>query len=157
MEPSIYDGLRAQALNVRPADLGVKPSGGKAAVYGVVMDMGVPQGTATLVGFVSGDASLYLSTGGAMIGGGGHATVRTSAQDWVQVVQAHLAAFSPTTSFPTPTDEYVRFYVLTSDGVLTATVKIDAVDSGGLELSPVWYAGQRLLTDLRQSQGRPVD
>ena len=39
------------------------------------MDMGTRNATATLVGLADGTTSLYLSTGGAVIGGGEHPQV----------------------------------------------------------------------------------
>jgi len=155
--PNPYEGLRTQALQTTLTDLGIKLADDTLSAYGLVMDMGLPRGTATLVAFSSGDASLYVSTGGGIIGGIGHAAVRQSARGWIQSVQAHLSSFAPTTAFPQPAVGTVRLFVLTNRGVLTAVAAIEEINSGKLELSPVWYDGQRLLTDLRQSENKPTD
>jgi len=39
-----------------------------AAPFGILMDISLPQGNATIVAFISGDASFYTSTGGGVIG-----------------------------------------------------------------------------------------
>jgi len=37
-----------------------------SAPFGILMDISLPQGNATIVAFISGDASFYTSTGGAL-------------------------------------------------------------------------------------------
>ena len=155
--PEIYDDLRNQALHTSAAALGLPPIDGKMSVYGVIMDMGLQRGTATLVGFSTGDGSLYLSSGGGIIGGGGHASVRQSARAWVESAEAHQGAFTLTTTFERPTNGQTRFFILTNHGTLTATELTEKLDRENPELSPVWKAGQKLLTDLRLCVDKPAD
>src|SRR5438874_9737352 len=79
----VYRELRSHALGVGPEDDGVELPGGENQPYGVLMETGYPNGVATLVAFASGDASLYFSTGGGIIGGIGHEAVRVAAQHLV--------------------------------------------------------------------------
>jgi hypothetical protein len=152
-EANPYPGLRAKALQTRPADVGVtSPDDAvSVSVYGVVMDMGLPEGTATLVGFSSGDAGLYLSSGGGVIGGAQYPEVSRTAVAWIKVVQAHLNAFGPATSDDLPPDGTARLFVLTNRGVLTADASEDDLEAGGVELSPVWTGGQLLLDGLKNT------
>ena len=150
-----YEGLRAMALNTSAAKLGLRLPDDTTTAYGVVMDMGVIGGTATLVAFSTGDASLYVSSGGGVIGSGQHDSVRRSALALVQSAEARLRLFSSTTRFDGPANGQVRFFILTNRGVLTAVESEDRIDSGGLPLSPVWYAGQKLLTDVRLVAEKP--
>ena len=150
-EQNPYQDLRAQALRVTPGDLGLQLRPDRQSVYGVVMDMGLPDGTATLAAYSTGDASLYLSSGGGMIGGGGHAKVRQAAQALMQVAESHLTSFSTTSAFDRPAGGRARFFLLTNRGVLAATVAEDEVDAGQAPLSPVWHAAQQVLTELRLS------
>ena len=62
-----YLGLRAQALGFRAAD---EASGG--ALHGILMETGRSRGSATLVCLSDGSVSLYLSSGGGVIGAGAH-------------------------------------------------------------------------------------
>src|ERR1700677_1402473 len=74
----VYLSLRSSAIGRTPEELGLEPASDPSVAYGVVMDWGMatPGGlktaVATLTSFSSGDASLYLSTGGGVIGGIGH-------------------------------------------------------------------------------------
>jgi hypothetical protein len=153
----MYNELRSLALNAKPADLGLTLNSDAVSVYGIVMDMGLERGTATLTAFSTGDASLYLSTGGGIIGGIGHAPVRQSVRAWIQSASEHLASFSATATFEVPANGQVRFFVLTNRGILGTTVREADFHSDKVDLAPVWYAGQQVLTDLRVSMDKPTD
>jgi hypothetical protein len=66
----IYIDLRTNAFGVDPAAIGLAPTGRLDRVYGVILDLGYPEGPATLVGFSDGTTSLYTSSGWGIIGGG---------------------------------------------------------------------------------------
>jgi hypothetical protein len=144
-----YDDLRRQALGVRPADLGLRPGGGAPRVYGVVMETGYPEGVASLVVFANGEASLYLSSGGGIIGGGAHETVRRAAVQQIAEAQRGLGELAPTDAFPRPAVGRVRFYVLTTGGMLTAEAAEEDLGEERLALSPLFHAGHAVITELR--------
>ena len=150
-----YELLRSMALNTSATQLGLTLPEAPTTAYGVIMDMGVGRGTATLVAFSTGDTSLYISTGGGVIGAGQDPSVRQSAIALIQSVQTRLTSLSSTTKFEVPPSGNVRFYVLTNRGVLTATENENRINSGTLPLSPVWYAGQKLLTEVRMASEKP--
>ena len=105
-----YEGLRALALQFKPGDFGIKTADDMSP-YGLIIDMGVARGTATLAAFSSGDASLYLSSGGGIIGGVGHASVREATRKWLHTAEVRLTSFAPATEFPLPATGYVRLSV----------------------------------------------
>jgi len=157
-DPNVYEGLRGEALRFSPSDLGIHLPDDNLSAYGVVMDIGMGNNTATVTSFSSGDASLYLSTGGGVIGGIGHDAVRQAARAWVKTAQEHLSLFAPTTSFPHPADGHVRFFVLTNRGALTADVSEERLKDGSDEqLLPMWGAGQNVITAIRLSTHQPPD
>ncbi len=57
----IYQGLRKLALEVSASELGLKLEPNSAEPYGVLMEMNLSEGVATLTSFATGDASLYFS------------------------------------------------------------------------------------------------
>ena len=71
----IYLDLRAMAIAATPAKLGLTPTTELPRVWGVLMEMGLDRGVATLVGFADGATSLYTSSGWGIIGGGEHAHI----------------------------------------------------------------------------------
>ena len=71
-----YQGLRSMALTLKPEEIGVKTP--PREPYAVVMEMGFPRGTATLVAVAEGTVSLYYSSGGGILGAGIHDSVRSA-------------------------------------------------------------------------------
>jgi uncharacterized membrane protein len=69
--------LRARALTANAEELGIESAPGKTFV--VVMDLAYAEAVVSLVCTSSGDASLYFSNGGGVVGGGEHQSVRTAA------------------------------------------------------------------------------
>jgi hypothetical protein len=111
-----FIGLRSMAFSVTPEQLGLSLSTDKTVVYGVIMDWGIDGATATTVSYQTGDASLYLSSGGSIIGGGQHENVNSSAKQFVRLAQTFLNATTKTEITPLPSTDEVRFYFLTNKG-----------------------------------------
>jgi len=146
---AMYESLRAMALATSASDLGLDPAGADPFVYGVVMDMDVDGETATVVAFETGDTSLYLSTGGGTIGAGEHPPVAAAARRFVAAARARIDAMARTDSFPRPGRGDAAFYVLTGAGVHAASRSLDALAGGADPLSPLYAAGQDVITQLR--------
>ena len=149
----VYRDLRDLALKTSPADLKLRLDGSKVVAYGVLMETSYPMGTVTLATFISGDASLYFSNGGGIIGGVGHENVRTAAQKFLEASQKFLARMSKASQFPAPSARCTRFYVLTNQGVYAAGEFLeDDLGNKKSEFFPLFYAGQDVISALRLSQ-----
>lgn len=117
----VYLSLRAQALAARPEALGLAPSR-EAPIYGVIMETGYPDAVATFVCMGEGSVSLYLSTGGGVLGAGEHEAVRSACFDMLAITNEYARDFigaceraDPTLPLPGPGQ--VFFFLLTPDGV----------------------------------------
>jgi hypothetical protein len=86
------------------------------------MDLG--EGTATLVSFSSGDASLYLSTGGGLIGGREHDNVSDASEALIAKAGKFLSKATKTTETPLPDKDAVNFYFLTTQGIYKSQEEI---------------------------------
>ncbi len=115
------------------------------------MDWPVGQVTATVVALADGTASLYTTSTFGIIGGAGHDSVRNAAKRLVTAADEHFAGATPTSSYPYPTSTQVRFYLLGYDGVRTIIAEYEATYSGSGKYSPLFGAGQNVLTQLRQA------
>ena len=111
-----YEDLRNMALSVTQEQIGVNISADETKIYGVIMDWDLGEGIATVVAFKSGDASVYLSSGGGVIGGTGHENVKTAAIRLVKEAHKYLANTKPTDKTPLPGKDMVNFYFLTNKG-----------------------------------------
>jgi hypothetical protein len=146
--------LRAMFLRNSPEELHLSPELANAPVRGVIMDMGFAQGTVSVLGFPTGDASIYLSSGGGFLGGGGHASVANAAKRWTKEIETHTASLQKTDTFPLPADGWVNLYVMTPQGVLTTQASVQAL---GAKTHPLWslfYAGQEVITQYRLVEQR---
>src|SRR5665647_220384 len=86
-----YSDLRQLAFNATAEQTQLTTSTDPNKVYGIIMDWDLGEGIATLVSFEDGEASMYLSTGGGIIGGGGHDNVKKAVSDYISLAQTYLA------------------------------------------------------------------
>ncbi len=140
--------FRSQVFSLNPEKIGT-PNTDKNSVFCVVMDNGYSIGWATLVAFADGNASLYLSNGGGVIGGAAHETVRNAAIAMTKAANRYVDQTTITESTPLPTFGNVTFYLLTTNAVRTATAKEDDLGEQRHALSPLFNAGQEVITQLR--------
>jgi hypothetical protein len=140
--------LRDRLVKGSPSDFGVTPDG---SVWGVLMETGYPGAAVTLAALADGNASLYVSTGGGVIGGGEHEAVRAAAKRFVHQAGGFTAAMSAASSFPFPAEGRTRFYLLTTEGVVQVEAAEGDLGGGKHALSPLFYAGHEVITALREA------
>ena len=145
----IYRGLRDQALQTTAQALKLPVEAGKTQAYGVVTDWALNNGTATIVAFATGDASLYLSGGGGVIGGASHEKVRLAARSVIAAAAKRVGALTPASAYPVPATGQTRFTVLTTAGNYSGEFATDALGAGKHVCSPVFFAVQELISQLR--------
>lgn len=141
--------LRRRALETKPDELALTPTPEHPRVYGVLMEIAYPNGTATVVSFADGSTSLYFSSGGGMIGGGEHQHIAEASKAFVRAADGFIDAMEPTTTFPSPAVGRVRFQVLTFDGGRTGEAEEVELGEQRHPLSPLFYKGQDVITQLR--------
>jgi len=92
---------------------------------------------------------MYVSTGGGVIGAGEHEAVRAEAKRFRTVVADSRGLLTRSMDFPLPEPGEVRFQArLGSDGFSGAAPE-SALRGGRHPLSPLFAAGQDLLTEIR--------
>lgn len=146
---SPYLGLRSLVLTSDPATMGVRRSDRYPAVIGLLTEFGASGGSATLASLADGTTSLYTSGGGGIIGAGFHQQVATPTLRLLDAVQASLDLFPPVTDAPLPPDGQVAFVVRTHDGLRRAEAASGELARGHHPLSPIFYAANDVLTQLR--------
>ena len=149
-----YMGLRGQIFNSNPEQIGVTSTIDEKA-YAVVMDVSLgPDGTMTLISIIDGNASIYLSSGGGVIGGVAHDAVRKAAIDFVNVGEKYISKMDPADSFPLPKIDNARFYVLTNKGKYSIEDQMEKIENGNSVLGSFFYAGDKVITELRLTTER---
>ena len=149
-----FDGLRSQALAATPKLAGWNPGPTGRRVFGAVLDWGLDRGLATVFALDDGTASLYLSSGGGVIGGGFHASVRLAALAFIASYEPFLDSMEidPDGEVPPPGNTDLR--ALSLDGRRFARAATDVLGNGRHPMSAVFHAGQALIGELRATAER---
>jgi hypothetical protein len=133
--PEITAELRKMALTVR-----LPFTGAPNEPIMVVVDMNFGIVGTTVVATKEGDASLYTTKGGAIIGGGGKPHIQAAALKLIGEAAKHIQAMTPTTTFPFPSSGNVRFYVRTPQKVYTAEASLQRLLDDTDALAPLFGA-----------------
>jgi hypothetical protein len=144
--PEVMKALRLRMLRELPE--GVASAAPDQPIV-VIMDIAYPEATASVFAASTGDASIYFSNGGGVIGGIGHENVRTAAIACVKEAGRHRDRMVATTEFPYPTSGNVCFYVRTGETVYVAEAPEEELGEKRNPLWPLFYAGQNVITQLR--------
>jgi hypothetical protein len=145
-----YEGLRSQALEAESSGL-IPVEGTTGEIAGLVVD--IPAGKdafATLVALRDGTSSLYLSTGGGIIGAGFHEPVRAAVDAVLNKVVEHVPGWTLDEDTRHPPADLVKFFALTSAGR-----RVNEVPEAAFwgrerhELTPLIAAVQALISAVR--------
>jgi hypothetical protein len=145
----VYQGLRAQILDLDPAEAGLGQGPDRPVLWGALMDTGYPPGTATLLALADGTTSLYTSSGGGIVGGGFHQAVAAATHSFLEDLERHLFLLKPDPDAALPAAGRVIIRALTYNGRLAAEAPEEDLGYGRHPLSPVFHAAHRVITELR--------
>lgn len=145
----VYNALRVQILGLDPAAAGLQQGPEHQVVWGALMETGYPRGTATLVTLADGTTSLYLSTGGGIIGGGFHPAVAAATRSFLADLERALPLLQTDPDAALPATGRVIIRALTYTGRMSAEASEDDLGHGRHQISPLFYAAHRVITELR--------
>ncbi|MBS1773347.1 MAG: hypothetical protein JST82_10845 [Bacteroidetes bacterium] len=148
-----YEGLRNQAFSITPEQIGITLDKSQTKVYGVIMDWNVGDGVVTLVSFLSGDASMYLSSGGAVIGGGQHINIKNAALSFIHKSESDLKNASESKTNELPGNDVIKFYLLTNNGRFELEEKMENIENKSSTLSSLFEEANKVITELRLTSG----
>jgi hypothetical protein len=153
----VYIGLRNTMLQGSRSKFGIAPTATPMEPWGVLMDWGIQNGTATVVAASDGSASIYFSRGGGYIGGKGQEPIRAAGQKAVEIARAVRLPEQPTAAYPLPETHKVFFYFLTDAGVFMLRTSEQELKSPVHPLRDISDAMQGVITQYRiwNQNGRP--
>jgi hypothetical protein len=140
--------LRQMMLTTSPAKTGQQPTAEFPRIYAILMDWPLGDQIATVFSTSTGAASLYTTSTFGIIGGEGHETVRAAARRFVRTANRYFDSSTPTTDYPYPTGDHVRFYLLTFDGVRVIDTDLASITDGRSKFAELFGLGQSVLTEL---------
>jgi hypothetical protein len=145
----VYQGLRNMVLHGTRERFGLAPAKSSTEPWGVVMDWGVANGTATVMALADGSASIYMSGGGGYLGGQKQEAVRVAAHLAVETAAEFQSQMKLTNDYVLPASGEVIFYILTDSGVFTASDKEEELREPGHPLVKLGNAMQNVITQYR--------
>lgn len=149
-EPSEnYHKLRSEALDKniwRRKNFEATPK--NPNIWGLHMEIGMPNNVVTLICLVDGTVNLYFGDGGGITGGGEVDAVRMRAEEFIQTGETFLKKFNPAKNFPLPDVDRVRFYALTYNGILTAQDNKNIADESH-PMFPLLRSGHEVIAAVR--------
>lgn len=144
-----YLALRNMAFSVTPEQLKLLIPIERIKVFGVIMDWDLGDGIVTLISYETGDASMYLSTGGGVIGGGKYENVRAISKGFIAKAQYFLEKSFKTDTNPLPQKDYIKFYFLTNKGKFIAEEHMSNMENGSSNWLDFFEEGNKLISELR--------
>ena len=111
-----YPGLRQMSFDIDMEKLNIAFESDELRVYGVIAEWDMGSATVTMVAFITGDTSLYLSSGGGFIGAGKHQDVSEMVFDFVNLSNTMLELASQDDSTDLPGTEEIHFHFKTNKG-----------------------------------------
>jgi hypothetical protein len=153
-EQNPYMDMRKMALTVTAEQLGFQIPEDSIKVYGIITDLDMNGGTATVVTYLTGDASIYLSSGGGFIGAGQHESVKKVTKEFVD--NGHLISFKGKQYENTdlPTNGNANFYFLSNARNTKITESIAKMKSGESEFSKLFADLYNVMTEIRLKSGQ---
>jgi hypothetical protein len=152
-ENDVYRDLRNRALHVTTVELGLQPDR-SAPIHAVIMETGDEGSVSTFACFRDGTVSLYFSTGGGVVGGGQHESVRNACFEMLSITneyaQDFIAACQRVSTFALPGDGEVFFYLITSDGVYQAQCIEDVLAEQRDPFSALFNNCHAVMSEVRQ-------
>jgi len=141
--------LRAMLLRAKPADYGLAPTPELPRVWGAMMEMRIGSADVSLVAVAEGSTSLYFSSGGGILGGGEHESVRAANRKLLGVIEKLFPAFVARDVPVAALDGAVSFAIFTYEGLRVARDTEERVRQKKSPLWPAYYVGQEIITALR--------
>ncbi|MBC3846424.1 hypothetical protein H8K90_08535 [Winogradskyella echinorum] len=152
IEQNPFTDMRNMAFTVTLEQLGLEGIG-ENVVYGIVSEMDMNGATATVVTFLSGDTSLYLSSGGGFIGAGQHESVQKVVKKYVENGQKYIGKATKIEKAELPKNGMTNFNFLTEKGIYSISESLSELESGKSEYSNLFIELNEVIAQIRTKSG----
>jgi hypothetical protein len=117
------------------------------------MEVAYPAAVVTTVAFADGTVSVLRSTGGGFFGGGDEA-VQRAGKGFLKRADTYQKLMQVTEEFSQPQPGWVRFFLRTENGILTASAEERALRKPNHPLFQFYCAGIQILHEYLALQKR---
>ena len=146
-----YEGMRNMALNTVPGAVLANVGKDDILVYSVLMDWDMGNDIVTLVVQVTGEANLYVKSGGGIIGAGRYMNISAAAQQLTGVAQGFLQMTNPVTTTALPPKNCVQFFLLSNRGKFSATDEMKNIENRTSPLLPLFESANKVIGEMRKT------
>jgi len=144
--------LRTKILTTPSDKLKLLPSAEAPFVHTVLMDWPMDEeNMVTVYGSLTGDASIYTNSAFGVIGGIGHANVRSSAVEVVKAAQSFYEEAKPVVTYPYPIPANTYFYLIGFQGVRRIQADTASLQEGTHRFAVLGNLFQKLIAKLRMA------
>ncbi len=140
----MYRSLRGRLFLTDPKTLGLSPSEDER-FWGLVVDIGVETGVATLVVLRDGTISLYFSNGGGLIGLGQHDEMHEKADRLLSLAEDFSLEGPEAEKDTLPSEDATRFNFLGFNGARAMEEPDEALELDDHPLHPLWEAAHDII------------
>jgi hypothetical protein len=148
---NVFVDLRAKYFEIpRPDE--VSPSAFQDQPWVAIMEIAYPASTVTTLAFSGGLARVLRSTGGGFFTGSPVDSIRPAAEAFISEAQRQNSTFAPAHEFPQPEIGQVSFYTRSDACVRRAVASERELSGRSHPLSPLYFAGLRILHEFLQLQ-----
>lgn len=143
-----YLDMRTMAFSAKAEQLGLDTIADDK-VYGLITEISMNPGTASVIAFSTGDTSLYLSSGAGFIGAGQHNEVRALVSEKVDGFQKYLSQAEKVTEPTLPADGKVNFNFLTKNGMYSVSENLSELENGRSKLAELFTEVNEIISQIR--------
>ena len=136
------------AIAVTAEQLGLNPIE-KDKVYGIVSEMDMQGTILTVVAFMTGDTSVYMSSGAIIIGAGQHDSVKKVVIEYVKIGQSYLNKAVKIQEIDLPNRAMTNFNFLTENGAYRISQSSSELESGKSEFFNLFAGLNNVITEVR--------
>ncbi|NQX81408.1 MAG: hypothetical protein HRT66_05370 [Flavobacteriaceae bacterium] len=147
-EQNPFMDMRNMAFSAKAEQIGLENITNDK-VYGLITEIAMSPGTISVVSFLTGDTSLYLSSGGGFIGAGQHEEVREIVSKKVEGSQMYLSKAKRIEEPKLPNDGMVNFNFITKNGIYSVSENISDLENDKSEFSKLFEDVNEIITQIR--------
>ncbi len=144
-----FDAMRKMALNAAPGILLASIPEDTRTVYAVVMDWNVGSDMITLSTNLTGEANLYVKSGGGVVGAGKYANIAAEAQALVNIAQQLVATALYRQEIHLPAPDNVQFCLLTNHGKFIITDSLSKIKEQTSLCLPLFEKASHVINEMR--------
>ncbi|NDC40293.1 MAG: hypothetical protein EBZ77_01895 [Chitinophagia bacterium] len=146
-----YEGLRNLAFNNIPGYIIANAPNDEFFIYSIIMDWNMGEDVLTLATQVTGEASLYVKSGGGIVGAGKHTAVSEATQLLFFEASKLQQSFQPSTNYSMlPEANFITFYLLTNQGNKYVTQRVDSLQGATETLHPLYRQANLLMAKMKE-------